>query len=746
MRPSPPRSIRSSRTDARTAACTAACTTVRTAPRAAARRAFARNRVVAAIAVAIAFAVSARHALGAQATAASSRDDILDAVASWIALDVTPGREALAAPQLEAIGFQRAPLDGFMVRRGKGSPRRVVACALDQAGYVVSAITDDGFLRLHYSGNARRTALWDQFHEGQRIRVRTARGTVPGVIAVRSTHLWRARTPEPTPASIENFYVDVGARSRAEAQGLGIALLDQVAREQTGWRYADMVAGPGAAARAGCAAVAAASRLTPARGETIYLLSSQSSFDFTGLSAALAAIGPVDSLVIADPVLARADSGEAGVQIARRTPNGDELPLSPKLGVGATSAVGVRTSFRGTLVESIAADDAAELFREVGRSAGVTGTPLPVSLPERAVAPPRTRTDSLATVDALLTTLTNSYGVSEHEAPVRNVVLQALPAWARARARVDSIGDIVLATGPARDTVLFIAHLDEIGFEVTRIAPDGTLSLRTRGGFFRSLWEGQPALLHFDAPRRAPESCALRFTGTDPRSATGVFVPRQAATAKQPMEVTAWMGVDSVALAACGVTAGMSLTGVKHATDLAGTRFSARSIDDRAGCAALILAVRALDERALGHAVLFVWSVQEETALGGAAWSAARLGPSVKRVHAVDTFVSSDSPLESDRFARAPIGAGPVVRALDNSSATPAADVDRVVAIAKAGRIPLQVGTTNGGNDGSELARFGAVDVPVGWPLRYSHSPAEVIDLRDVQALSRLVLALATSR
>jgi putative aminopeptidase FrvX len=206
------------------------------------------------------------------------------------------------------------------------------------------------------------------------------------------------------------------------------------------------------------------------------------------------------------------------------------------------------------------------------------------------------------------------------------------------------------------------------------------------------------------------------------------------------------MGVDSVALAACGVTTGMSLTGVKQATSLAGTRFSARSIDDRAGCTALILAVRALDEKALGHAALFVWSVQEETALGGAAFSAARFGPSVKRVHAVDTFVSADSPLESTRFAVAPIGSGAVVRALDNSSATPAREVDRVVAIAKAKRIPLQVGTTNGGNDGSELARFGAVDVPVAWPLRYSHSPAEVIDLRDVAALARLVGALAVSR
>jgi len=685
--------------------------------------------------------------LGAQEAAPVDRNAMLDAVASWIALDVTPGREALAAPQMKALGFQPAPLDGYMIRRGKGSPRRVVACALDETGYVVSAITDDGFLRLHGSGNTRHSVLWDQFHEGQRIRVRTARGVVPGVIAVRSTHLWRGRAADATPASVESFHVDVGARSAAEVARLGIAPLDQVSREQDGWRYADMVAGPGAASRAGCAAIAAASRLTPARGETIFLLSAQGTFDFTGLSAALASIGPVDSLVVVDPMLARADSGEAGVQIARRTPTDEELPLSPRLRVGATTAIGVRTSFRGSLVESITADDAAELFNEVARAAGVRTSVRPIALPAGPSSSSVVRADSLTPVRALLTTLTNSYGVSEHEGPVRAAVLSALPAWARERARVDSIGDIVLTTGPARDTVVFIAHLDEIGFEITKIAPDGTLSLRTRGGFFRSLWEGQPALLHFDAPSPPASGCALRFLpGDAPRSAAGVFVPRPTATAKQPAEVTAWMGVDSVALAACGVTTGMSLTGVKHATPLAGTRFSARSIDDRAGCTALILAVRALNEKALGHAVLFVWSVQEETALGGAAFTAARLGASVKRVHAVDTFVSADSPLESTRFAVAPIGDGAVVRALDNSSATPAREVDRVVSIARTHRIPLQVGTTNGGNDGSELARFGAVDVPVAWPLRYSHSPAEVIDLRDVAALARLVGALAAAR
>jgi putative aminopeptidase FrvX len=112
-------------------------------------------------------------------------------------------------------------------------------------------------------------------------------------------------------------------------------------------------------------------------------------------------------------------------------------------------------------------------------------------------------------------------------------------------------------------------------------------------------------------------------------------------------------------------------------------------------------------------------------------------------VHAVDTFVSADSPLELPTFAVAPLGRGAVARALDNSSVTPLAYLDTLARIARSRGIALQIGTTNGGNDGSAFVPYGVVDVPVGWPLRYSHSPAEVVDLRDVLGLADLVQAVA---
>jgi putative aminopeptidase FrvX len=201
--------------------------------------------------------------------------------------------------------------------------------------------------------------------------------------------------------------------------------------------------------------------------------------------------------------------------------------------------------------------------------------------------------------------------------------------------------------------------------------------------------------------------------------------------------------MDSAALVAAGACRGQSLTSAKVPTRAGTTRFLARSIDDRAGSSALLLALAEMDPQSVDHKMIFAWSVREEGGLLGAQALAAEYGVSLRRVHAVDTFVSSDSPVESDRFGGAKLGAGAVLRALDNSSVTPPAELGRALGIARTQGIPLQTGVTNGGNDGSEIAKYGAPNVAVAWPLRYSHSPAEIMDLRDLRSLSRIVAALA---
>lgn len=328
----------------------------------------------------------------------------------------------------------------------------------------------------------------------------------------------------------------------------------------------------------------------------------------------------------------------------------------------------------------------------------------------------------LRAVEDVLRPLVESYGVSGHEGPVRETVRRLLPAWARPQ--TDTAGNLWLAMGRGEPTVVFVAHLDEVGFSVGAIGDDGVLDVEPVGGIFPSLWQGRAALVHTDA-------------GTVP----GVFVPRDSAS---PGRVRVDVGAgDRAGTEALGIRVGQTVTNPKRYARLLGARATGRSFDDRVGSAALVLAARRIDPARLRHTVIFIWSVREEIGLEGAEAAAAALATRPARVHAIDTFVSADSPLERPNFGLAPLGAGPVARALDNSMVTPPAMVDSLVAVARGARIPLQVGATNGGNDGSAFAEWGVPDVPIGWPLRYSHSPVEVADLADVAALAELVQAVA---
>ena len=648
-------------------------------------------------------------------------------LASWISLDAPPGREYLATDTImrSMQGWKRDQLGNLILRKGSGSPRRVIACALDRPGFAVTEITDDGYLRLREAGAGRQHSLWVQFHEGQRIRVLTRAGSVPGVVIVKSTHLQRGRVANAPVTTLDDLWVDVGAGSKAEVHQLGIEMLDPVVRDSAGWPYGDFVAGQMAGVRVGCAAVAHAAQGQVSSGETIFLLTTLRSFGHDGLEAALRSLGRVDGVTLLDQPAGGANSSEPFSQRLVEKP----LYLPESTGLTTVTILTPRVRFPGTLVETVQRTDAEKLFGVVEKVAGVTFEPARRYVPFSLHTSSTRGQDPLSVTAILLKSLADAPSVSGHERPVREAIIAALPAWARSLTRTDNEGNLILEVGPDREPVMFIAHQDEVGFEVTNIADDGTVSLRTRGGLFQSLWEGQPALLHFDRAGEPP--------------LPGVFVPRDTAITKQPEALTAWFGMNAEALRKRGVVNGLSVTAFKSATRLGSTRFTARALDDRAGSTALVLAVRRITPATLKRRIIFAWSVREEIGLEGAIALAKHYGSVVKRVYSVDTFVSSDSPAESTRFADTPLGHGAVIRALDSSSIAPLPELDRVLNIARANAIPIQVGATNGGADGSAFVRYGVLHVGLSWPGRYSHSPVEVLDLRDLQALEKLIYSIA---
>jgi len=183
---------------------------------------------------------------------------------------------------------------------GQGAPKRLLQCPLDELGYIVGNITGDGYVLLRRVGARTTYPLFDQQLEGHRVTVFGTKGAVPGVVAVKSTHLTRGRVgsgaPDPV-FTVDNAYVDVGAATAADARALGIDVLAPVSLVKRPLPYGDrLLAAPGAGRRAACAALVAAVLTKPkVKGTVVVALTVQSLFTGNaGLASVEALLGPFD--------------------------------------------------------------------------------------------------------------------------------------------------------------------------------------------------------------------------------------------------------------------------------------------------------------------------------------------------------------------------------------------------------------------------------------------------------------------
>jgi len=694
---------------------------------------------------------------------------------------VTGHELALTKELMEALKEfhpQTDNLGNVWVTFGNGAPHRLVATSVDEPGYVVSEITADGYLRVQRLPQAAPNAVFDTLNFAQPVVIYARNGKdVAGVFGGLSVHLQPGRVNPPKMNHIEELYVDIGAKSAEEVLAAGVHLLDPLRTVEIDVPMHDAATmGIGAAERATRGQLVALARRmseSQAPGTTTIAFVTQQWLGGRGLNRLLTEI-MADEMVYVGRV----------APAAPETKDAKAAEISPRGGVvlGTVSA-------SGALVEKLKALAAAEKIEIQSipaappRIAGyVKGASLPKEFVEVGVPLLWTVTPAevanagdVGNVHRLLElylgipkpvggiggstfsggeqtdiqALTEAYGASGHEEAVRKVVMNRLPMWAQKQVTTDAAGNLVLYIGAGKkDTktarIAFVAHMDEIGYEVKKIEEDGRLQVEVLGGGYPQYFLGHVVLVHKKDGTSAGGILELP-NGWDK---AGFEFP----SSMRSMDDPAHMYVGTKAkdeTEKLGIAVGDYVTIPKKYRQLLGTRANARSFDDRVGCAALVRAVHALGEDAPhldGRDVTFVWSTEEEVGLKGAAAfaeQAAKEGRTPDFVFAIDTFVSSDAPLESKRFGDAEIGKGFVVRAADNSNIVPLEYVDRVVELAKGNNIPVQYGVTGGGNDGAVFTRFGSVDIALGWPLRYSHSPAEVIDTRDLDALGKIVELLA---
>ncbi|MFQ6053665.1 MAG: M42 family metallopeptidase [Candidatus Bathyarchaeia archaeon] len=108
----------------------------------------------------------------------------------------------------------------FVARGSAERPRVLLAGHVDEIGFVVSSVTDEGFLTFNPLGG-----WWSQVLLGQRVVIRTSKGDVHGVIAAKPPHI----LPEEERKKVmerKDMFIDIGATSREEAEASGVKIGD----------------------------------------------------------------------------------------------------------------------------------------------------------------------------------------------------------------------------------------------------------------------------------------------------------------------------------------------------------------------------------------------------------------------------------------------------------------------------------------------------------------------------------------
>lgn len=334
-------------------------------------------------------------------------------------------------------------------------------------------------------------------------------------------------------------------------------------------------------------------------------------------------------------------------------------------------------------------------------------------------------------------------GLSGYEDRVRRAIAKKL-AKAGIRTRTDRPGNLIatLAGDRTLPSVMIFTHMDQLGFVVRRIDPDGMIRLERLGG----------------VPERALASQAVLISTGEGNDIPGVIANKShhATSPDEKYQVVAYrdLYVDAgFATGAHAETAGVKIGDpvvyIPAVVELAGDRVAGTSVDDRAGCAVLLEVAGALAETSGLPTVHVVFSVQEEFNLRGALIAGQSLKPDI--AIQIDLMLATDTPDMAGRGDMT-LGKGPGMglysfhgRGTLNGVIPHPALVRLFEQTASANSIPLQRSAQVGVlTDLSyvQLTGDGVAAIDVGFPMRYSHSALEVCDLADLEQLARLLIAV----
>jgi len=333
-------------------------------------------------------------------------------------------------------------------------------------------------------------------------------------------------------------------------------------------------------------------------------------------------------------------------------------------------------------------------------------------------------------------------GLSGHEARIARRIADALARIGIA-SRTDRLGNLIatLEGDRRRPSVMLFAHMDQLGLIVRKIETNGLIRVERVGG----------------VPERALASQAVLFCLGEGKDVPGLISNKShhATTPEEKYQVVPCQklivdaGFENAAqVAAAGIKVGTPVVYAPRFIDLAGDRVAGTSIDDRAGCAAILCVAEALKDRKARPTIHLVFSVQEEFNLRGAVTAARSVSPDI--AIQFDIILATDTPDMSDR-GDVRLGGGPAMgvfsfhgRGTLNGTIPHPSLVTLFERTARRENLTLQHSAHIGALTDSSYVQLegpGVAAIDLGFPTRYTHSSLEVCDLSDLEGLARLAIA-----
>jgi putative aminopeptidase FrvX len=338
----------------------------------------------------------------------------------------------------------------------------------------------------------------------------------------------------------------------------------------------------------------------------------------------------------------------------------------------------------------------------------------------------------MAEIPSLLEKLLRAAAPSGHEGP-------AAAAWREeasfAALSFDGLGSSIARIGDASPLLAIVGHIDEIGLVVTHVDEKGFLWFAPIGGWDPQVLVGQRVEI------RGREGTVPGVVGRKPIHLLDAEQRKKAAELKRlHIDVGAADGEEAAAL----VRVGDPVTIAVEPLRLAGDRLASRAMDNRLGAYVALEALRRCHERgSLNASFAAVAAVQEEIGLYGARTSAFEVRPDLAL--AVDVTHATDAPgVEEKEIGAHPLGSGPAIGR--GSTLSPKVFELLVETAEEAGIEHTIIASGRGTSTDADAIQISRSGIPTGLvsiPLRYMHSPVELVDLGDVEATVELIVAFA---